>query len=509
MMEVRLKQNGVEKGSSLFEPYFRGLVLESYDPYRRIWYHRGFNENSFSFSNNAEFYGLDEAPPQSQILEQEYTVYGPTNRFLFCIAPPISFSSEIPDLLYNPDTQTIAMARSGPRVLRYAVTSLVQRESSLSTAEGLKTLPNPRNPEAIGKHGLPPQINAPVHQLAMSIVGDLLPPPDQDLDEMRVRQIVESLDNYLRTNYPYSLSFDVKDSSLDNTVDFLLNRKTTGGPCEYFASALAMLCRSLGIDSRVVTGYHGGDYNSVGGYYVVRQLHAHAWVEVLVPQAGWVQFDPTPSSRSIDTNDSFMKSWLSELTQFIQNVWVGTVIGFDNDSRRTLMQQAYAAVAQYTQPIFDLLTSIKFIVSSPAADAWLRLSVFVPALGLMSMVTWLIWQWKTRSRRAVKGKSIYGKGVRLSGEAAFLEELLRLIARKSGPSCSGRSMHLTPQEFVDSCAKPLGPAISDARWLVQTFYGLHFGGLRATPEMRTQISQALHRVRDALSATADKSRVAG
>ena len=86
------------------------------------------------------------------------------------------------------------------------------------------------------------------------------------------------------------------DRRLDPTADFLLNRKDTGGHCEFFASAMVMLCRAVGVNARMATGYRGGEFNSIGGFYVVRQKYAHAWVEVFVPRRGWMVYDPSPTA---------------------------------------------------------------------------------------------------------------------------------------------------------------------------------------------------------------------
>lgn len=77
-----------------------------------------------------------------------------------------------------------------------------------------------------------------------------------------------------------------------NSVDdFLFNTKR--GFCEHFASAFTMMMRAAGIPARVVTGYQGGEYNRIGGYFVVRQSDAHAWSEVWLADRGWVRVDPT------------------------------------------------------------------------------------------------------------------------------------------------------------------------------------------------------------------------
>lgn len=77
----------------------------------------------------------------------------------------------------------------------------------------------------------------------------------------------------------------------DSVDDFLFN--TRRGFCEHFASAFTTLARAAGIPARVVTGYHGGEFNPIGGYLIVRQSDAHAWSEVWIENKGWVRVDPT------------------------------------------------------------------------------------------------------------------------------------------------------------------------------------------------------------------------
>ena len=77
-----------------------------------------------------------------------------------------------------------------------------------------------------------------------------------------------------------------------DSVDELLFR-TRLGFCGHFASAYVTLMRAGGVPARVVTGYQGGTWNAVGGYYTVRQSEAHAWAEVWLDSSGWVRIDPT------------------------------------------------------------------------------------------------------------------------------------------------------------------------------------------------------------------------
>jgi transglutaminase-like putative cysteine protease len=77
-----------------------------------------------------------------------------------------------------------------------------------------------------------------------------------------------------------------------NAVDEFLFA-TRAGFCEHYASAFVVLMRAAGIPARVVTGYQGGEINSVDGFMTVRQSDAHAWAEVWLQNQGWVRIDPT------------------------------------------------------------------------------------------------------------------------------------------------------------------------------------------------------------------------
>jgi transglutaminase-like putative cysteine protease len=97
------------------------------------------------------------------------------------------------------------------------------------------------------------------------------------------------LDYFRRNGFAYTLTPEILD--LDSVDDFLFN--TRAGFCGHYASAFAMLMRAGGVPARVVTGYLGGEWNPVGGYYVVRQSDAHAWVEIWREGLGWQRVDPT------------------------------------------------------------------------------------------------------------------------------------------------------------------------------------------------------------------------
>ena len=98
-----------------------------------------------------------------------------------------------------------------------------------------------------------------------------------------------ALERYLQTNHKYSLS--VRGAEGDRVSDFVLNKRPAH--CQYFASALVMMLRSVGVPARYVSGYYA--HESVGkDAVIVRQRDAHAWVEAWIEGAGWVTLDGTP-----------------------------------------------------------------------------------------------------------------------------------------------------------------------------------------------------------------------
>jgi transglutaminase-like putative cysteine protease len=105
------------------------------------------------------------------------------------------------------------------------------------------------------------------------------------------------------SGFQYSVNVDTGHTALD-LADWLLDpesRNYRTGYCEQYATAMAALARAGGIASRVVLGFAPGDVESDAGgeLLVVRQRHAHAWVELWMRGQGWVRFDPTPRSDGI------------------------------------------------------------------------------------------------------------------------------------------------------------------------------------------------------------------
>src|SRR5580698_1048347 len=139
-----------------------------------------------------------------------------------------------------------------------------------------------------------------------------------------------ALEQYLSTHFGYTLELP-QTLPQDPLAKFLFERKK--GHCEYFASSMAVMLRSLRIPSRIVTGFRGGEFNDLTGQYVVRASDAHSWVEAFFPGSGWVSFDPTPAgNQPTRTGWSRLQLYVDAAASF----WREWVINYDVGHQRTL-----------------------------------------------------------------------------------------------------------------------------------------------------------------------------
>jgi transglutaminase-like putative cysteine protease len=133
-----------------------------------------------------------------------------------------------------------------------------------------------------------------------------LPPTLPDRVQALAEETVAGLDNaydkasaieaHLRT-IPYNESIEAPPEGQDGVDYFLFDVRE--GYCDYYASAMAVMARAVGIPARVANGYTQGEYQSDRGTFLVRERNAHAWAEVYFPQYGWVEFEPTSSEPTI------------------------------------------------------------------------------------------------------------------------------------------------------------------------------------------------------------------
>ncbi|WP_295435085.1 DUF3488 and transglutaminase-like domain-containing protein [uncultured Thiodictyon sp.] len=137
---------------------------------------------------------------------------------------------------------------------------------------------------------------------------------------------------------------------------------TRSGFCEHYAGSFALLMRIAGVPSRVVLGYLGGEPNRIGGYHMIWQSDAHAWVEVAIEGRGWVRVDPTsavapsridnqgasrllgaaaPLRFQVDPQGAFGRTirQLRNLADSLDAVWQETVLDFSSDRQDQFLDE--------------------------------------------------------------------------------------------------------------------------------------------------------------------------
>lgn len=146
-----------------------------------------------------------------------------------------------------------------------------------------------------------------------------------------------AFESALRTNCEYSLDTPAAPFDVDPTEWFVLTQKS--GHCEYFASALAGMCRSVGIDARVITGYIATQFDSDLGSYVIREANAHAWVEVNTAPNVWRVFDATPPADFARQHGSpeGVLSRIGRLLGDLEDLWSAQVVSFDSSAQTDLL----------------------------------------------------------------------------------------------------------------------------------------------------------------------------
>ncbi|MGI8913120.1 MAG: DUF4129 domain-containing transglutaminase family protein [Chloroflexota bacterium] len=91
---------------------------------------------------------------------------------------------------------------------------------------------------------------------------------------------------------PYTTDITPPPNGQDAVEYFLFDLKR--GYCEYYASAMVVMLRDVGVPARVVTGYATSNYDRAKAQYEIDDSDAHAWVQVYFPNVGWLDFEPTP-----------------------------------------------------------------------------------------------------------------------------------------------------------------------------------------------------------------------
>lgn len=277
-----------------------------------------------------------------------------------------------------------------------------------------------------------------------------------------------ALETYLKQEYAYSLDLP-RTPPADPLAYFLFERRA--GHCEYFASAMAVMLRTLGIPSRIVNGFRTAEVNEVTGSYVIRGRDAHSWVEAYFPGYGWTSFDPTPPDPAFE---------VTALTRFLVYVdamrefWREWVINYDFAHQVTLGQnvalsgrELFRSVRLWMKQKYRSLVAAARQAHRDAARSpqrWVLATLLGSGLLLLLVNLPRMWRWW---RRRVLAEA--PERAPRAAASIWYERMTQVLARRGWR----KSPSQTPEEFLSSIGDPrLRPSVER---FTRSYEGARFG----------------------------------
>jgi transglutaminase-like putative cysteine protease len=490
-LRLKLRRGGTAYGGPEIQPYLRGQTLEIYQPDHGRWQWRhdsiGMARSLQKESDDRTFHLIESArnAASDNWIEQEITLVAPGQRQpLFATYPPVRVvSNDFESVRHEFHThRLIARSRHG-RTPSYTVYS----QDRITPDLALELLGGRGNAEPRARS--PRHVSSRVRDYADALLAEA------GVDRTDRVAVADTFLNHLRSSkFAYTLERSDVNPDLEPIEDFLLSRQR--GHCEYFASAMTVMCQLVGVPARLVTGYRGGDYNEVGRFYEVRENHAHSWVEVYIPEQDWVIYDPTPAWAGMNSVAPGWAAWLGSYVGYWQFTWANHVIGYDADQQESMLHR----IRQWLSPATDaeppetstasrrfawgqrIRQLIKWTVALALVVAVMVLVVRSRAVQLR--LPWRLLRWLPRSAAAADAVDVPHP------EATFYDDFVR-IARRLGLR---RAPDQTPREFAVQVARQTGGRLA-VREIADALYLVEYGRGRLDPARQDAIRNVLAELR--------------
>jgi hypothetical protein len=318
---MRVKINGDPKLSE--ELRWRGITLDHFDG--RNW-SKHIKGAAHSFPPGQSF-KIRERQKVGAVTKYQILLEACSTPYLFTLDRILSIRGNLDSLIYDPvDDSVLARPHDFYRLI-YQGDSVLP-EVALPATQGAE-LPF----ETTQAYLQMPSLDKRILELAASIAKSV------PSSEEKARR----LEDYLRTHYRYSLSA----SQIENPeplAAFLF--ETQKGHCEYFASAMVVMLRAVGIPSRIVNGFRAGEYNDVGSNYIIRGKDAHSWVEAYIFEKGWQPYDPTPASTELLFQNP-LSLQISHYLDAFELFWGEWILGYDEITQVSLFRDLQERLAQW------------------------------------------------------------------------------------------------------------------------------------------------------------------
>lgn len=336
--------------------------------------------------------------------------------------------------------------------------------------------------------------------------------------------IVRFLEYQFRSSgqFRYSLDPQPRPWDVDPIEDFVtLNRC---GHCEYFATALALMLRSQGIPARVVLGFRTEEWNPLGQFFQVRQLHAHTWVEAFlwrnqVPEelvdddplwhhacGGWLRLDPTPAAEPEASDRLWTAAW--RCLNWLDFAWVNYVVEMDQARQQRAVYQPLATpvletVRNLLRPQWwrnawtALCSSLGRAWQAFRSGRWFNWQGGLVAVIGMLLLALMVWALSLLLGRVIR--AIGQKGAALSGQkvrVAFYRRLEAALARRG----LRRSPCQTQRQFASVAGVQLAgsagmPQLAELPITVtEAYYQVRFGGRELDSRQAQAVEQAVGQI---------------
>ena len=299
-----------------------------------------------------------------------------------------------------------------------------------------------------------------------------------------------AVENYLQTQFGYTL--ELKAGGADPLADFLFNVRE--GHCEYFATAMVIMLRSQGIAARLATGFQQGDYNETAEVFVVRQRHAHAWVEVYFPgEEVWVPFDPTPAAgQELSGTPAGIAGQFSKYLEALEMMWIQYFVAFDNQEQRSMFTSVKKSFTEIQGDAGSYAESLRILFAEWWKDVrgdngfetrTAAVGYGVAAVsGAVAVILFIV-----LVGRKVRKMSIWSRIMnRFSPQpkttiVEFYERMLKVLEEKG----IVRQPHQTPMEFAHALAMP------EVARITERYNSVRFGNKELNRAEREEIERWL------------------
>jgi transglutaminase-like putative cysteine protease len=437
--------------------YWRGLALDTFDG--QSWSRSDPGKEAYP-RGERPLIALELAKSQTNLVSQTIYLEPLDTPVLFGLSKIIGIQTSLPAVLRDSDGGITSGLMSQSDRISYRVFS----DRTQPSIDRLRSDNEKYSPTAERFLELPPNLDKRITQLASQVTASKATRYDR----------AAAVEHYLQTNFGYSL--EMRAGGADPLADFLFNIRE--GHCEYFATAMAIMLRTQGIATRVVNGFHQGDYNESTNMYVVRQRHAHSWVEVYFPhEDAWIKFDPTPPAGQTAAGPGpGFAGRISKYLETLETYWIQYFVAYDNQEQQTLVRSVRRGLTDYQEQTVGFLNRVQAAIASWMSDlrgdqgGQARMSAVGRALfyvgGTVTIILLLVWLVRrvSTSRLWVRIAD-WLRWRRQRSVVEFYDRMQRILASKGFV----REPHQTPLEFA------FAVGMSEAVSLTQKYNGVRFG----------------------------------